>query len=103
MLLKNLFHVRFVPKVSREGMKVINPLNESNNSSDVLRAHQFRCKERGNLPVPEGQVKGRKRSSCTSCVKLRTKCDQETPCSRCRELGKECVRCKPVETFQGDF
>ena len=61
-------------------------------SSDVLRAHQFRCKERGSLPVPEGQSKGRKRSSCVSCVKLRTRCDQETPCARCQELGKECVR-----------
>ena len=61
-------------------------------SSDVLRAHQFRCKERGDLPVPEGQSKGRKRSSCVSCVKLRTRCDQETPCARCQELGKECVR-----------
>lgn len=60
--------------------------------SDVLRAHQFRCKERGDNPVPEGQSKGRKRSSCASCVKLRTRCDQETPCSRCLELGKECIR-----------
>lgn len=64
----------------------------SSGDSDVLRAHQFRCKERGEAPVPEGQSKGRKRSSCLSCVKLRTKCDQETPCNRCQELGKECVR-----------
>jgi Fungal specific transcription factor domain/Fungal Zn(2)-Cys(6) binuclear cluster domain len=27
-----------------------------------------------------------------SCVKLRTRCDQENPCARCQELGKECVR-----------
>ncbi|KAI1625523.1 hypothetical protein EDD37DRAFT_607121 [Exophiala viscosa] len=53
---------------------------------------QHRCKERGGAPIPEGQSKGRKRSSCLSCVKLRTRCDQETPCTRCQELGKECVR-----------
>ncbi|KIX01125.1 uncharacterized protein Z518_10191 [Rhinocladiella mackenziei CBS 650.93] len=68
-------------------------------TTDVLRAHQFRCKERGEAPVPEGQSKGRKRSSCLSCVKLRTKCDQETPCTRCQELGKECIRCKSWSAF----
>jgi len=67
--------------------------------SDVLRAHQFRCKERGDAPVPEGQSKGRKRSSCASCVKLRTRCDQETPCSRCQELGKECVRAPTTHPY----
>ncbi|KIW21712.1 uncharacterized protein PV07_12855, partial [Cladophialophora immunda] len=60
--------------------------------SDVLRAHQFQCKERGSAPLPEGRPKGRKRSSCLSCVKLRTKCDQETPCTRCQERGEECIR-----------
>jgi len=55
------------------------------------------------LPVPEGQSKGRKRSSCLSCVKLRTRCDQETPCTRCQELGKECIRCTPFSLVVPDL
>ena len=60
--------------------------------SDVLRGHLFRCEQRGSLAVPKKQEKGRKRSSCDSCVKLRTKCDSETPCTRCKELNKPCTR-----------
>ena len=60
--------------------------------SDVLRSHLFRCEQRGLLAVPEKLDKGRKRTSCDSCVKLRTKCDSQTPCGRCQELGKDCIR-----------
>jgi hypothetical protein len=52
--------------------------------------------------VPEKLDKGRKRTSCDSCVKLRTKCDSQTPCARCQELGKDCIRCMwyPSHTMQ---
>ncbi|ETI25285.1 hypothetical protein G647_04660 [Cladophialophora carrionii CBS 160.54] len=96
-------HLQFLLQVLQA--KVLRPVRGVQaaadfDASDVLRAHQFRCKERGGAPVPEGQSKGRKRSSCLSCVKLRTKCDQETPCTRCQELGKDCVRSSSPSTAQ---
>lgn len=101
--LKDHFRAIFAPNASNEGSATSCSLCAASIlifNSDVLRAHQFRCKERGEAPVPEGQSKGRKRSSCLSCVKLRTRCDQETPCGRCQELGKECVRGWPHQLIQ---
>ena len=60
--------------------------------SDVLRRHQLRCKERGALPVPEPPTTRRQKFACVSCVKLRARCDQDSPCTRCRKRGTECVR-----------
>ena len=96
---RNRSTVISVPSRSREGWGPPSPFKTDRDlqtTSDVLRAHEYRCKERGEAPVPEGQSKGRKRSSCQSCVKLRTRCDQETPCGRCVELGKDCVRGRSI-------
>ena len=58
----------------------------------MLRGHLFRCERRGDSAVPEVKLKGRKKTSCLSCVRLRARCDNEMPCNRCRQIGKECVR-----------
>ena len=60
--------------------------------SDVLRKHQLRCKERGASPVPKPATRGRQKFACVSCSQLRARCDQDSPCTRCHRLGKECIR-----------
>jgi hypothetical protein len=61
--------------------------------SDVLRDHYGRCDARKDSPIPKQEERGRKRHACEACSRLKIKCDgSETPCKKCREFGRECIR-----------
>ncbi|KAL3420884.1 transcription factor [Phlyctema vagabunda] len=63
--------------------------------SDVLRDHFSRCDRRGTSAIPSSLERGRKRHACDECSRLKVKCDNETPCRKCREFGRTCVKNRP--------
>ncbi|KAH8819775.1 hypothetical protein F5884DRAFT_849078 [Xylogone sp. PMI_703] len=60
--------------------------------SDVLRDHFQRCDRRGNSAIPAQEERGRKRHACDRCARSKVRCDLETPCKRCRDVGRICVK-----------
>lgn len=61
-------------------------------NSDVLRDHFQRCERRGNAAIPAQEERGRKRHACDRCARSKVRCDLETPCKRCRDVGRVCVK-----------
>jgi hypothetical protein len=62
--------------------------------SDVLRDHFSRCELRGSNAIPNSLERGRKRHACDECSRLKVKCDNNIPCSKCKEFGRVCQRAR---------
>ncbi|PYH41922.1 uncharacterized protein BP01DRAFT_155230 [Aspergillus saccharolyticus JOP 1030-1] len=76
--------------------------NKSFQKQEVARRHSKVCARKYNRPLPPPSKPGRKKRSCDECTYAKSACDSQTPCSRCRSLGRECsfgsVASSPTET-----
>ncbi|CAG8020163.1 unnamed protein product [Penicillium nalgiovense] len=57
----------------------------------VARRHIRTCAKKFNQPAPPAAKPGRKRHSCELCFFAKVSCDRNSPCSRCRSLGRQCT------------
>ncbi|KAJ6185961.1 hypothetical protein N7519_007262 [Penicillium mononematosum] len=58
---------------------------------EVARRHIKTCAKKFNQPAPPAAKPGRKRHSCELCFFAKVSCDRNSPCSRCRSLGRQCT------------
>ncbi|KAJ5591858.1 uncharacterized protein N7459_002227, partial [Penicillium hispanicum] len=65
--------------------------NKSFLKPEVTRRHSKTCAKKNNQPSPPAAKPGRKRQSCDSCFSAKAACDRNSPCSRCRSLGRQCA------------
>ncbi|PQE08746.1 C2H2 finger domain (Zms1) protein [Rutstroemia sp. NJR-2017a BVV2] len=92
--------VTLLPTLFQQVPSAANPY-ANERRSDVLRDHFSRCELRGSNAIPNSLERGRKRHACDECSRLKVKCDNDTPCSKCKEFGRVCQRARASSMFLG--
>ncbi|OJJ99280.1 hypothetical protein ASPACDRAFT_52686 [Aspergillus aculeatus ATCC 16872] len=64
--------------------------NKAFQKQEVARRHSKICARKYNRPPPPASKPGRKKRSCDECTHAKTACDKNSPCSRCKALGRQC-------------
>ncbi|RAH78212.1 hypothetical protein BO86DRAFT_439222 [Aspergillus japonicus CBS 114.51] len=87
-----------------ESLSSICPIcNKAFQKQEVARRHSKICARKYNKPPPPASKPGRKKRSCDECTYSKTACDKNSPCSRCKALGRQCsfgsVASSPTETL----
>lgn len=66
------------------------PVTANKKHSDVLTRHLKGC-ERGKIgPIVKPGRRARKRKSCDTCARLKSKCDSKKPCNQCTVKSFNC-------------
>src|SRR5579859_2421528 len=66
---------------------------------DVMYRHHNTCQAAHDAGYRRGTIqKKSKRRSCERCSRLKCKCDDLSPCSRCQAAGVECQRATRPES-----